>query len=601
VALFTIKPNRGTVAFFVLLTLGLIARFVWGRHEQFLAQRDGPPAHTTRRLLRCVLGRDAQRLLSPRPADNSPAPWAEKITARLRHTITVQAHWDAHWPARCAPLAERLATRLSGSGETAHAAQLAQTVRGSLAAAAGDRLRALELVESGTLGTQLAALALEVIALSAGAESGWDSDLRYEPTDLHPLRLARPPEPVALPADADYATLALPDLVLYQSALDRRLHVVTFDARGLVRADRAIGRGAPVRGSAREGAVLVANDAGDAVFLPGGEPSQLVPVPPPLLDGTERLGEWQVALTPGYLWLLSHDGDTLHLRTTPRSGEPRWSEVALPQAWAMQTVGGDLLAAQGDAVDVLALRRGVTDVGLERQRVTALPAGPVAPADTARRAVRRTTPPAPPEALPVRWSVFSPFHRTCAAGATRYFLVASEYDGLSVVSVTRDGATRAELRYSEMGALAGRYELTCNEQGALLFADFAGHPGTLVYFPAGATQPVMVAPPRFGYGVRVVGGALTASHGIVALVSNHATLRAYQWPHVGGAWRGGALVADLVRPAPNTPDEEHTLEVFAVASDRDQVAVLAWVRDGARHYVARLASRDGGATWGGAD
>lgn len=619
-ALFTIKPSRGTVTFFVLLLVGLTVRYVWGRRERFLTERDAPPVHTVRRLLRCAVGRDVQRLLSVRPSARDAAlSWERAITRRLRYTVAT--HWSPEWPARCVPIAERLIARSRASRQQDRWVDgLATAVRNALVEASRDRMRALELTENGTLGSRLANLALAMIEISSGAERGWDSFLPPDPTDLYPVRMAETPLPVPLPPEVDYATLVLPDLVLYQSAVDRRLHVVTFDAHGRVRTDRAIGPGAPVRGSMRDGAVLIADDEGDSVFLPGGEPAQRVPLPVPLRNGTEGLGEWQIALTPSALWLLTEDHGTLRLRTTGRSGEVHWMDVALPAAWATENVGGLLVPGRGDSVNVVALRRNSTEVWIEHRNVRAAHLAEIASRDGSsrrRRAEARTARTEISSFAMAPWSAVSPAVRSCVSGAV-YYLLATSNEKLWVVPVVNnDGSVdifpRIELNYVQSGVPGGRFELTCNQQGALLYADFRYRPGTLVYFPRGAHRAVILSPPTFGRTSRVVGGALMDAHGVVALVDHGAAIRVYRVrdPRDGaGQWEGGTLLteqrstagrADRTDPEGSNGSGEsmRRIEVSAIAAEGDRVALLAWVEvDGVR-YVGRLFSHDGGETWQG--
>jgi hypothetical protein len=83
-------------------------------------------------------------------------------------------------------------------------------------------------------------------------------------------------------------------------------------------------------------------------------------------------------------------------------------------------------------------------------------------------------------------------------------------------------------------------------------------------------------------------------------VDNGATLRAYRRP--SGAtelWEGGALVADE-RPATDSRaavGDVRTIQFTVVRARGDVVAALADVQFGARRFVGRLESRDGGASW----
>lgn len=580
VALFTVKPSRWSVVFFAVLLLGFVLRYAHARHEQRLIETDGPPAHTTRRLLRCVLGRDAQRLLGPR----SLAAWSRTATERLQRLVTL--HHSSTWPSRCVPIAERLATRLAPRPEAHTAAEHARQLALMLRNAAGDRRTAIEVIERGELGTALATVAFDVTALSDGAAENWINFLRESSTDLWPAEQVIPPHAATVADGVEYATLAMPDLVLYQSVADRRLHMVTFGPDERPRSDRAIGRGAPVRGPWREGALLVAADDGDSLFLPGGEPAQLVPLPAPLREGREAADDWHVALTPSLLWLLTADAGTLRVRTTPRSGAVHWSEPFAPIGGPDVMVGGVLLPdpSGGDAVRVIAVRRGASGVSVEQYALSAPRATSAntlaTPGDTSLA----------PQVLLREWPAYDPWMTTCAAGRARYLLVRAS-DALSVVRVDGERALRRELSYSTAGTPRGRrLELGCDERGALLFVDLEMQAGALVHFDFGADEPVVLMPPRLGNRARVLGGALAPEGAVVAFIAG-GTVRAFRTSDRGAHWEGGEIVA--------APREIDAFELAAVGSLQNQIALLTLAHEQDRIFVGRLASRDGGRTFHG--
>jgi hypothetical protein len=608
VALLTVKPSRGTVVFFGLLVAGLLIRYGWGRHEEALAVRDSPPAHDARRLLRCTLGRAADRSLGARPGgDDRGQTWARTIAARLQRIVSSPGA-EAQL-GRCAPLAARLAPRLLGRAETQRAGQLALSAARTLQLAGADRLAAIESIERGDLPYQLAGLAYEISGLSDGALAGWTSPLPPESTDLWPIPAVGPPHGAVIGGNVEYATFAMPDLVLYQSVADRRLHAVTFDAAERVRSDRAIGPGAPVRGAWRDGAVLVASDEGDAVFLPGGEPAQLVPLPDAVRRGAERADDWQVAFTPAALWLLTNDDGALRVRTTPRAGAVRWSDP-VATIGATDAMAGAVLAPEPggqEAVRVTALRRGAQGIWLEQYVVTAsggAPVGtsaragastaaPTAPAAAGSPSATATAAPteAPgatyalsgPTVIAREWPAYAPQVTTCSAGATRYVVLVSG-SGISVVHVAGDRASRQDAPFAAVGVPAGgRFEVQCSDRGVLLDADMVGRPNTLVYFDNEASEAAVLLPPHFAPGTHVLGGALTANGTVVALVAGMSA-RTYYTTDRGLHWAGGDLVS--------LPSENAVLDVSAMAAQDNQVAVLSEVLEVGQRLVSRLGTRD---------
>ena len=582
-----VKPSRGTVSFFVLLAIAVAAKFGWRKYETTSFTQDGPPAHSTRRLLRCMLGSDVERLLVGRLPGRDITPWADRITERLRRLVA--RDYSAEWPARCVPIAERLSVRFSRDSRTGHAAHLLDELQQTLTAAARDRVVAIDSVERGLLGSQLAALALEVSVMSAGAEHGWDSYLPPSPSDLDAAPALLLDRPTPLPLDAQYAVFALPDMVLYQNARDGRLHRVTYDAHDVPN-DLDIGRGAPIQSSNRNGATLIAADAGDQLFLPGGEPAELVSLPDAIARGSELVGEWQIALTPESLWLMSVDRGVIRVRTTPRSGEVHWSEPLAVIGERDAMVGGALLSdpAAPEHMAVIAVRRGARGFLIERYDIGG--GNPITEAH-----VLATDAPA-----------YDPRVVSCSAGGLRYLLVASA-EGFTMNVTDGVFVHQRELTYAAgSGPTRRRVDVTCNTDFALVVAEIQGpRIEMLPWDREGAVEPESIQPPLPGDRARVVDAATVGSGDLVAIVDNGAVIRSYTTHfdpsrHGRLQWGGGELLAMQLPAGPERHDDDVRLYQMAdMISEGTQIGVLETVREGPFRFVGRLGSRDSGDHWRG--
>ena len=96
-----------------------------------------------------MLGGDVERYLHPRPPTTEPSRWERLISSRLRRMVT--EYEPAPWLGRCVPIAERLTARLEQTRNAGRATSLARATTVTLRDAQSSPLRALELVESGTL------------------------------------------------------------------------------------------------------------------------------------------------------------------------------------------------------------------------------------------------------------------------------------------------------------------------------------------------------------------------------------------------------------------------------------------------------------------
>jgi hypothetical protein len=501
-------------------------------------------------------------------------------------------------------MAERLSARFETAPDARRAWYPAREVAAILTDAANSPMAAVQHVEDGTLPLQLANLAYEVSAISDGAQEGWSSELPPAATDLYPVLSNDLVAPTPLPADAEYPTFALPDLLLYQSGSDRLFHVTRYDGEGAAHDGDALGAGAPVAGPPRDGPALIADDRGESVFLPGGEPARRVRMPDAVEQGHEALGQWQIALTRNALWLLTNDDGVLRLRSTARSGDGQFNSAPVASFGEPDTMlDGLLAAAGGESVMVVALRRGATGVSIVGYVVTPPANETDSTAATRAAAGDALTAVVGPLPLMSERPAFDPHVIPCTYGSVSYALIVGD-DRMTLAWVERGRADHLDAGYTEIGApVEGhRLELSCNEDAALVFADLTGRDGALVHFDRARMHAGRIEPPRLGREPRVVGGALVSGGTVVALVDNRTTMRAW---HIdapadpNGAWRGGELVAYQVPPSPVTPDpnDVRLLTVETMVSHDAHIAALATVTLGTHVYVGRIASRDRGATW----
>ncbi len=653
VAIFTVKPSRGTILFFGLLALGLTVRYGYNRHEQNVVSRDAPLTHSARRLLRCVLGRDADQLLWPRAPNDDVRPWAQTLNSRLRSIVT--EHYSATWPAQCVPMAQRVAERLSSSNIGGRSYALAAESLRLLNSMTTSRNGAIAVAENGRLGVSLASLSLELIKASTGSESGWNSGLAYEPMDLFPVRSAQVPLGNALPRGADVSTFAAPEWILYQDIADRRTHAMLFRPSGAP-LDVVVGPGAPLRVPNNSGATLLASDDSDALLpLETSRPSPIA-LPPPVRSGLHHIQSWQSVKSNGHRWFAYTDEGRVHVWSV-REGSSNWEERVPPQFQSIpvaaialvgdqeaagpagtspnppantlaNTLPGPLAVGAANAAQeavglrAYVLRYVVHGLALERwdfappatQPVAAVPAN-----NTAVAAVPTVIAPgAPQTALAVIGNTQEPLRRTVLSGETQslhrprirvcvsetrvHFAVIAD-ETYAFYSADVNDVHTGSLAATRTGALAGgRAEFSCDRQRSLLLADLAGRPGALVqYDGAGEPKLLSVPLPELTLDRRVDGAALV-SGGVLAIVRTPSSVRSFVTVD-GFSWQGGALIAALEDPTVSPVDHPeipanpgYSVIVNAVSSYRDRVAALALAR-GRSSRAIRFTSDDSGITW----
>ena len=465
-----VKPSRWTYFFFGGLFLVFVGRFVWNRREQVAFVQEAPIAHTTRRLLRCVLGRDVQRMLEDRgnAAGNNVVPsWNDKIEDRLRRIAATYASND--WPSRCLPMAEHLEVRLVSEAHAMRAHQAASDVRQTLARSATSQLTLLRDVESGSLASSLASLAYEVSGLTAGAEEGWNSPLGETATDLSRSARSRFLTPPRLPATPtrSCSRCQICSCTRAAATVDCIASRSTRANAGPIARSVAARRCPTTRVTACCG--LRPTRAMRSSFRARNRPrSWRCPSPCGAVSKRPTHG-WQALLTPSALVWASDTQGVVRVRSTPRSGEPHWSEALTTTGAPDEIAALMLVPGENGAVRVAALRRGANSLALTMREVPSEPragetSGPGADANPGGE-----------------WSTFDPHVTSCVAEHTRYLLVSDRF-AMRAYALHDDGAVAfQDMRFNTLGPPAERrFDLRCNDAAALLFADFEQRPDALI-------------------------------------------------------------------------------------------------------------------------
>lgn len=626
----TVKPSRGTVLFFALLGLGLLTRYLLQRSEERTVARHAPVTHTTRRLLRCLLGRDIERALWPRPEGDDARPWAHTINARLRLLVTRPQRNG--WPQRCEPIARRLVERIHADLQSPETYDTAIDVPRFIQLLGATHESAITTAENGRLGLALATVSIAVIKASVGTEAGWTSALAPEPTDLVDPDLPVIPHGQTLPPSVDGATLAAPEWVLYQDANDRRAHSLLFHERAAP-TDTVLGPGAPLRVSpGTPSATLLATDEADALLpLDTSRPLPLA-LPLPVRNGAHTVDSWQHSKSANHRWFAYVSRGRAHIYSTPLVGATTWVDRLAPslrdapiaaialvpeeteqrpvQARTNMDIDDAPVAAssaQSDevpaAMSAYVLRHGAHGLFVERwhfpapsEQSTVRPSGDDANALLAPDPVQRTI------LASESRSLHRPRALACVSGSTVHFAVASD-DSYAFYRIANRTSRSGDIPVARLGAMSGgRFELSCDEQRSLLLVDAVGHAGAMLVYDGEREPQVLRAPlPHLSVPHSVDAAALVPG-AVLAFVRTPGSVRVFHSTD-GSSWQGGTILAQLlpaVPPAPERPDlpgsPGYTLTVHAVSTYRERVGVLA-VGRGSLVRVVRYFSSDGGITW----
>jgi len=577
-ALFKVRPSRGSWAFFVLITVAALTRRQWTRHERQVIRRDGPAAESARALATCLFGSDVSWILRDDDPSAQQARWTSAIGSWLQ--IHASGSLQHDWPSRCVAPLDELDQRLqSASQRSPRTSNTIVLLRRGLQrptpsrfgfARAGDdpasravawQTGLLRIVDDGTLPSQLASLFTDVRNLSLGTRDRWTPfPLRQEqfpmppPPEVPRWRDVDAPERRAAPVVHEQAVLASPTVYFYRSLVDGRTHRVDFDRRS--HNDTEVGTAVAWREPPRGGVLRASTEHGGAVIPL--EPSTRV-IALPDEPGVTRRGEafdWQAAASPdGLAWLTRTQG-TVRLRAV-RFDEPgRWSEAVTLGAPESQ-MGAVVAPEPLDATRwrVTTLRPRALDLAVEQHVVAVTPGG-------------LTVTPGP-RREPV---VFPSVQRllTCGSDGVRYVALM----GASGVAVLRiEGEQLRVAQATTAGAWGLDPTLRCDAGRALMVSD----PPTMeantvvVTFPVGR-EPTVETVPMLPYdrGARLR-EVLLVDDGLVAIAAHPTVLRAWRRPLQSTQWEPGGYVATLV-PATNTVRSVRVMR--GVSQGR---ALAAWI------------------------
>ncbi|MBI5515585.1 MAG: hypothetical protein HY909_17525 [Deltaproteobacteria bacterium] len=559
-ALIQARPSRGTLAFFGLVALGVLAARGWERHERTVERRDGPIAEDALRLTRCVVGPSAWSLLT---GDNAPQVqelWAGRLAAQVR-LLTTRPQAEG-WFRRCAPLADRVARRLEDSPT---APEGSAGVARSLARLLSDRgatpERRLDVAEDESLARSLAALLVAVRAMSPGAEAHWDVYGRAA-TDL--VAPVLPPLPRWRPLDPTWErpVLASADALSYRSARDGMVHRYEADGRSF--RDVVVGPGVPWLEPPRDGAVRVETDDGPRMATA----TALLPFPDALRSGAGTFDGWSLEVSPSRRALLVQDGGTVTLYTGPSDGPFAWAPDRGARVGPAESVLAAVFApevtALGPGWRVSMLVPRLDDAALVQRLVrpdgTSLPE-PVEPLRS-------------PEVMTDAVDASAARISTCAAGDARYLIVLSEH---ALTTLRVEGRRIARASTTGVWPRDRAVGVQCDARRVLVGTDPTTARGGwyLTDFDERGVVPRLLEPLVPGPEARVQ--ALTLHpDGVLATVSSRGSLRTFLQPRRGGAWTSQGMATLLEWP------ERFTL-VLSRVSAQAEGARLTLLVEGVRN------------------
>ena len=586
-ALFKVRPSRGSWAFFVLITVATLTRRQWSRHEQQVIRRDGPAAESARALATCLFGADVAWLLREDEVGTPPqkvdaaaqqALWAARVGSWLQ--VRVAGALQSDWPARCVAPLDELDQRLQAASQRSPRTlgTIEQVRRGLQPSPAprfefgqpgedpAGRARAwqtelLRIVDDNTLPAQIASLLADVRDLSVGTRDRWTPAAFH--LELYPL--PSPPEVPRwrdVPAAHQQAVLASPTVYFYRSLEDGRTHRVDFDRRSLH--DTEVGAAVTWREPPRGGVLRASTESGGAV-IPLEPTTRVIALPDE--PGATRRGEgfdWQSAASAdGLVWMTRTQG-TVRLRALCFEEPTRWTDVVTlgaPESQMGAVVAPEPLDATRWRVTLLRPR--AIDFAVEQHVVAVTSAGlAVTPA------VRRD---------PV---VFPSVQRllTCGADSVRYMALLGT-GGVAVLRV--EGEQLRVARATMATGWGGDPVLRCDAGRALLVSDPPEQGAIVVVtFPVGRDPTVETVPrvPRATVGPTRRGElawplceVLLVDDGLVAVAAHGVTLRAWRRPLQSTQWEPGGYVASL---APGLETVRGVRSLHGVSQGR---ALALWI------------------------
>lgn len=554
-ALFKVRPSRGSWAFFVLITVAAVTRRQWSRHEQQVIRRDGPAAESARALATCLFGADTAWILREDAPARQQALWASRIGSWLQ--VHAAGSLQHEWPSRCVAQLDELEQRLRAASQ--RSPRTASTIgllrrglqrpppsrfdfvrRGDDAAgrAVAWQTELLRVVDDGTLPAQLASLFSDVRDLSLGTRDRWT------PFALRPEQFPMPPSPeVPRWRDVDaghgqpvheQVVLASPTVYFYRSRLDGRTHRVDFDRRSVN--DTEVGAAVAWREAPRGGVLRASTEGGGAV-IPMEPTTRVIALPDE--PGVTRRGEafdWQAATSAdGLAWVTRTQG-TVRLRAVRFDEPDRWTDpvtLGAPESQMEAVVAPEPLDPTRWRVTLLRPR--AVDVAVEQHVVAVTPAGLAVTAGPRRDPV-----------------VFASVQRllTCGAEGVRYVALL----GAAGIAVLRVEGEQLRVARATMATPWGADPaLRCDAGRALLVSDLptVGATAAVVTFPVGRGPSVETVPPLpYDRGARLR-EVLLVDDGLVAVAAHRVALRAWRRPLHSTRWEPGGYVGSLA-PAIDT-------------------------------------------------
>jgi hypothetical protein len=573
--LFVVRPSRGTWGFFGLVLLGVMGVRAMNKHDAKVVRQDRPATEHAQSLSACLLGVHARWVLRAPDDPDAQLRWTYDIGRVFRATAS-QAQPE-EWPGVCTEPARALISSLQRASTSNPAVRaLAAETRNLVDRAGNSTEERLALADNEQLASRLAALLLQVRALSAGSRSSWDAGFRGAAPPVV-LTLASLPALRGLPGE-----VVQPVLVSAQSALARG----TWNGYGQVlRLDGAAPRRVllesftPLAEAPHGGLARVWTDDGPRIvdLLPG--PRVLRPP-----------GDLALRDPAGFRWSARRHGDARVMLTLDDGDlQARVHRPQRPEAWSPAAAVGPsqsiLAATLTDAATpdapwrVTTLRPRFSDVVLEQYTVSpdgdGLRVGAAMPLYTREPL---------PGALPAV--------ETCESHDVAYFVLA-ERSAVTAVRVHEGVAQTATARLSlPRGA---RLRLQCDAQQVLAAPTPAGAlaGAALFRFEGGAagTGTLLEHPPA---GTNEVHAMVLARDAVLAFASSPGALRVWRLrPPMGffgrGAsrWEHGAMLLDLLA----TPRVRRRVTSMQAMSDGDRVTLLIELAHGDRVMRAQPAEQ----------
>jgi hypothetical protein len=213
-ALFVVRPSRGTWGFFGLVLLGVMGARAMNKHEAKVLRQDRPVTERAHALTACLLGDHVRWVLrDPNEAD-AQIRWTFHIAQVFRATVSHPQ--PEGWPGVCAEPARALSAAVQrASASTPAIRALAAETRNLIDRVGNSTEERLALADNDQLASRLAALLLQVRVISDGSRSTWDTGYRGGPPPVA-LTLATLPALRGLPGEVEQ-----PVLVSTQAALAR--------------------------------------------------------------------------------------------------------------------------------------------------------------------------------------------------------------------------------------------------------------------------------------------------------------------------------------------------------------------------------------------